>query len=144
KERSLILGDLSPKNLGLVSGELRICDLDTAHRGNPIFDIGFFIGHVYLHSLEHEYPAAQYVKEFLRTYHPEDETDAIPPEDDLLLKRIVLGTLLYRLNNKMVPYPLDISEEEKVKVVAEINNLLKSNLLDWETIESQIHYAKSH
>jgi len=48
------------------------------------------------------------------------------------------------LNNKMVPYPLDISEEEKVKVVAEINNLLKSNLLDWETIESQIHYAKSH
>lgn len=144
RKRSLIHGDLSPKNLGLVSDELRICDLDTVHRGNPIFDVGFFIAHIFLHSLELGYPPARYTDSFLDAYQYEMETPGIPAEDHDLLMRIVLGILLYRLNNKIVPYALDISDTERKGVVDVVRSLLEVRGRDWKDVGSKILYAKSH
>lgn len=137
EQRQLILGDLSPKNLGLVEGQLKICDLDTTHRGNTKFDVGFFIGHVYVHALENYYPAASFTRKFLESYR----TDNI---EELSLKRIVLGIMLYRLNNKIVPYPLNISDKEKQRSVTDINALLTKDHIGWEEIEQKLRYAKSH
>ncbi len=135
--RQLILGDLSPKNLGLVDGQLKICDLDTVHRGNAKFDVGFFVSHIYTHALESNYPAASLTKRFLESH----ETDDV---EEVQLKRIVLGIMLYRLNNAIVPYPLNITDEEKQRMVVEINSLLTKDNLEWEEIEKKLRYAKSH
>lgn len=142
RERKLIFGDLSPKNLGLVSGQLRICDLDASHRGNSIFDVGFFIGHLYVHGLEREYPVSKFTEEFLKAYQFTEYAEGA--SDDALLKRIVLGTLLYRLHNKIVPYPIDITDREKLNTSSEITRLLNQDQIDWEIIEQRIQYAKSH
>ncbi len=135
--RQLILGDLSPKNLGLVNDQLKICDLDTTHRGNTKFDVGFFVGHIYTHALESNDPAASLAKRFLESYGTDDISDSH-------LKRIALGIMLYRLNNEIVPYPLNISNEEKQRMIVEINALLTRDNLEWEEIDQKLHYAKSH
>lgn len=142
QSRTLIIGDLSPKNLGLVDRELRICDLESVHRGNPIFDVGFFIGHLYVHSLESGYPAAKFTRTFLKAYR---SLDKITYElENLLLQQIVLGIILYRLNNKRVPYSVNMTNAERLNIVNETNRLLARDIVGWESIEERLRYAKSH
>lgn len=140
--RTLIMGDLSPKNIGLVNRELRICDLEGVHRGNPIFDVGFFIGHIYVHSLESSYPAAKFAHTFLEAYQSLNKTTSEP--ENLLLQQITLGIILYRLNNKRVPYSVHMTNEDKLNIVNETNKLLIRDIIDWESIEERLRYAKSH
>lgn len=46
--RTLVLGDFSPKNI-LVHGKgLTVVDFETAHAGDPAFDLGFFLSHLLL------------------------------------------------------------------------------------------------
>jgi aminoglycoside phosphotransferase (APT) family kinase protein len=51
RRKTLVLADFSPKNM-LVdrSGELRLVDFETAHWGDPAFDLGFFMTHLVLKS----------------------------------------------------------------------------------------------
>ena len=129
QKRSLILGDLSPKNLGIHNDALRICDLDTAHYGNNIFDIGFFIGHIYLHGIVQKYQSDQYVQAFLKGYQWKDT-----PQESLLLKRIALGTLLYRLDNEVIPYQLQITNSDRQKAISRVRELLMQTNLNWDAL----------
>ncbi len=133
QKRSLILGDLSPKNLGIHNGTLRICDLDTAHYGNSVFDIGFFVGHIYLHGIVQKYQSDQYVQAFLKGYQWEDAS-----RKSLLLKRIALGTLLYRLNNEVIPYQLQITNSDRKKAISQVRDLLAQTNLNWDALEITI------
>lgn len=48
QERTLVLGDFSPKNI-LVHGDgLVLLDFECAHAGDPAFDLGFFLTHLVL------------------------------------------------------------------------------------------------
>jgi 5-methylthioribose kinase len=47
-ERTLVLGDFSPKNILVHSGGLILLDFECAHAGDPAFDIGFFLSHLVL------------------------------------------------------------------------------------------------
>lgn len=47
-DRTLVLGDFSPKNILVSEGGLIVLDFETAHAGDPAFDLGFFASHLIL------------------------------------------------------------------------------------------------
>ncbi len=58
----LVLGDFSPKNILLVPEEADDCgerprlvlvDFETGHFGDPAFDLGFFLSHLFLKTIKH-------------------------------------------------------------------------------------------
>lgn len=50
-ERTLVLGDFSPKNILVHSAGLVLLDFECAHVGDPAFDIGFFASHLLLKTI---------------------------------------------------------------------------------------------
>ncbi len=50
-ERTLVLGDFSPKNILVHEGGLILLDFECAHAGDPAFDLGFFLSHLLLKSI---------------------------------------------------------------------------------------------
>jgi len=50
-ERTLVLGDFSPKNILVHSGGLILLDFECAHAGDPAFDLGFFLSHLLLKTI---------------------------------------------------------------------------------------------
>jgi len=50
-ERTLVLGDFSPKNILVHSKGLVLLDFECAHRGDPTFDLGFFLSHLVLKTI---------------------------------------------------------------------------------------------
>lgn len=135
ENRTLIVGDLSPKNLGIVSSKLRICDLEAVHRGNPVFDIGFFIGHIFVHAVECGYSASKYTLAFLNGYNSIENAVNSVDKENLKLKRISLGTQLYRLDNDFVPYPIEVSNNVKQNIANNLKNLLSQVSFEWEEME---------
>ena len=47
----VVLADFSPKNILLTQEGLALVDFETAHLGDPAFDMGFFLSHLVLKSL---------------------------------------------------------------------------------------------
>ena len=50
-ERTLVLGDFSPKNILVHAGGLILLDFECAHAGDPAFDLGFFLSHILLKAI---------------------------------------------------------------------------------------------
>jgi 5-methylthioribose kinase len=50
-ERTLVLGDFSPKNILVHSQGLILLDFECAHAGDAAFDLGFFLSHLLLKSI---------------------------------------------------------------------------------------------
>lgn len=48
EERTLVLGDFSPKNILVHAGGLVLLDFECAHAGDAAFDLGFFLTHLLL------------------------------------------------------------------------------------------------
>ncbi len=51
KERTLVLGDFSPKNILVHRGGVVLLDFECAHAGDPAFDLGFFMTHLLLKAI---------------------------------------------------------------------------------------------
>lgn len=51
--QSFVLADFSPKNLLVTNDLLVLVDLETAHYGDPAFDVGFFLSHLFLKRIRH-------------------------------------------------------------------------------------------
>lgn len=49
----LVLADFSPKNVLLTSRGIALVDFETAHFGDPAFDLGFFLSHLLLKTILH-------------------------------------------------------------------------------------------
>lgn len=137
--RQLIIGDLSPKNIGIENPErITICDLDYVHMGNTVFDVGFLTGHILVHNFQNCEKANSYIDAFLSGYvEGNDQVD----NEDSLLKRIALGIALYRLNNPVIPYYLPLTEEQRrekaMATFSQLSNIEKS----WSQIIQGITYA---
>jgi 5-methylthioribose kinase len=60
-ERTLVLGDFSPKNILVHSGGMILLDFECAHAGDPTFDLGFFLSHLILKtiSMERRFPGSK-------------------------------------------------------------------------------------
>jgi 5-methylthioribose kinase len=50
-ERTLVLGDFSPKNILVHAGGMMLLDFECAHAGDPAFDLGFFLSHLLLKAI---------------------------------------------------------------------------------------------
>jgi 5-methylthioribose kinase len=50
--KALIWGDLSPKNIVLSNDSVAFVDLETVHKGDPAFDLGYILGHILLEGLK--------------------------------------------------------------------------------------------
>ena len=50
-QRTLVLGDFSPKNILVHSGGLILLDFECAHGGDAAFDLGFFLSHLLLKTI---------------------------------------------------------------------------------------------
>ena len=49
----LVLADFSPKNILVTDGQITLVDFETAHYGDPAFDLGFLISHLFLKTILH-------------------------------------------------------------------------------------------
>ena len=54
RKACLVLADYSPKNILLTSSGPVVVDFETAHIGDPGFDLGFFLSHLLLKVVFHE------------------------------------------------------------------------------------------
>jgi hypothetical protein len=127
--KQLILADLSPKNIGRGENEqITICDFDSFFRGNVLYALAFLAGHILLHNLDNFDNAMQLGSGLIDGYQLElPQIDV----DSLLFKRVALGSLLYRLNNPVIPYTLPLSEDEKLQKTNISFGLLQQNNLGW-------------
>jgi len=114
-----------------------MCDLENVHLGNTMFDIGFFVGHIYVHGIDRDHPTNDFINSFLDGYGSNAITFDI---NDPLLKRIALGTCLYRLDNKIVPYQIDIPAETRKRHIDNIVIILDNATISWDDIVSSLRY----
>jgi len=67
----LVLADFSPKNILLTGDRIALVDFETAHFGDPAFDLGFFLSHLLLKTIKHAdnfAPFLQLAREFWDIY----------------------------------------------------------------------------
>ncbi|RPI87719.1 MAG: DUF1679 domain-containing protein, partial [Planctomycetaceae bacterium] len=90
----LVHADFSPKNVLVTQGEIVLVDYETAHYGDPAFDLGFFLSHLLLKTLLHADRFDEYARmttEFWSTYRARVALVTSVPElsPDNLLPRMI-------------------------------------------------------
>jgi 5-methylthioribose kinase len=107
-ERTLVLGDYSPKNILVHSQGLVLLDFECAHQGDPAFDLGFFLSHLVLKAIHLGRDDSSRFEAYLSladrfwsSYHSVIGTTA--PFGDRLLSRAIAHTatcILARVDGK--------------------------------------------
>jgi 5-methylthioribose kinase len=72
--RTFVHADFSPKNILVHSGGLTLVDFETAHAGDPAFDLGFFLSHLLLKAFRaapRERPYLELTNHFWTAYSAE-------------------------------------------------------------------------
>ncbi len=118
----LVLGDFSPKNILVHDTGLTLVDFETAHAGDPAFDLGFFLSHLLLKAFRAGPSHAAYLdlaRTFLEAY-----TNASPPRnttpdrlDDLSRRasRHTAACMLARIDGKSPVDYLDALNPDDVR-----------------------------
>lgn len=88
--RQYIYGDFNPKNIFLSRKKMILVDLETFHKGNAIFDVGFLAGHIIFHFLNNKKLAKNLLEAFFVGY------DLKNRHKDMAIK-IALATIYYRI-----------------------------------------------
>ena len=60
--RTLVLGDLRPRNVWIDNGQVYLVDFATAHFGNPSFDLAFYACDLCLRAMHHSMQKAAYLE----------------------------------------------------------------------------------
>ncbi|MFI5864654.1 phosphotransferase [Streptomyces sp. NPDC051546] len=102
-ERQLVLGDLAPKNISITDARIGLCDLDNAHHGWPLYDLGYFAGHLLIHHLTRPRELPALVTALLMGYQGKR---TLTRPDAGLAATAAAGIVLYRLGDSIVPYAL--------------------------------------
>ena len=58
--------------------------------------------------------------------------------DDKIVRVISLGVVLYRIDNTVVPYEIDISQERRINVIRMIKENLLYEVPSWEIISRNL------
>jgi 5-methylthioribose kinase len=113
-EKSLVLGDFSPKNMLVSPTGLILLDFETAHAGDPAFDLGFFLSHLFLKSFRASpdfAPLFELISVFCEAYQ---EQCVVEPALVSRTSRHVGACLLARVDGKS---PVDYKDELNVDAV---------------------------
>lgn len=130
--RQLIHGDLSPKNIGIDDSIASFCDFDNSHYGNFIYDAGFILGHLILHTA---CDAGQSIAgAFMEAYTADEQYFRDVQRRDLLA-RTALGACIYRLDNKWVKYEIKgLTENGKSLLLQQVTAKLAEESIALEDI----------
>ncbi len=114
--RHLVLADFSPKNILVHSRGLTLVDFETAHAGDPAYDLGFFLSHIALkgnRKVGGGEPFGKLAKEFMEGYRsvvaPSDIKD-MTQHDDVHMDACMLA----RIDGKS---PVDYLDEDERQAV---------------------------
>jgi 5-methylthioribose kinase len=138
----LTLADFSPKNILLFEDRLTVLDFETAHLGDPAFDLGFFTTHLVLKSIHLPFnrdAILKGVRTFLDAYRREFSDDGIATEIESRFPLHLAGCLLARVDGKS---PVDyLSSEEQAFVRKFVIPLIRSPAADWCDFEFNLKTA---
>jgi len=129
----LVLADFSPKNVLITHGQITLVDFETAHFGDPAFDVGFFLSHLLLKTVFHaeEYErflrlAEQFWQRYREQFPPGGREDT--QEESQFASRCVkhlAGCLLARIDGKS---PVDYLNRPQQELVRAFGIALFDNL----------------
>jgi len=134
----LVLGDFSPKNILITQdGEITLVDFETGHRGDPTFDLGFFLSHLLLKTIRFADRFDEYAlltTEFWKTYLEELaplESPNVTPES--LLRRTLphLAACMWSRIDATSPIDYLTTEPQKNSVRQFAQHLLKTPPKTW-------------
>jgi aminoglycoside phosphotransferase (APT) family kinase protein len=136
KSICLCHGDFSPKNL-LWSGEgFTLVDYETAHLGDPAFDLGFFLSHLFLKAIVHPEQWENFRFLFAGFWRGYQDSYWFKPFEALMSDGIAhLGAcLLARVDGTSpAPYLTDVEKKDAARRIAKC--LLLDRVVDWnETV----------
>jgi 5-methylthioribose kinase len=148
-ERTLVLGDFSPKNILVHKGGLILLDFECAHAGDAAFDLGFFLSHLALKAIHVREKITgsrpQYLdltNRFWKSYIERIEEGSWQPSG--LVPRAASHTaacLLARVDGKSPVEYLDHSEQDTVRRLA--SEALRAQPQTWgemlSLIEKHVH-----
>jgi 5-methylthioribose kinase len=108
----VVHADFSPKNLLLADGKLTLVDFETGHFGDPAFDLGFFLSHLFLKTIKHTDKRALFLalaQRFCDSYW-KHLGGKIPGLEDLQRRTLgnLAGCLLARIDGKS---PIDYFDQ---------------------------------
>ncbi|MAT13645.1 MAG: phosphotransferase [Planctomyces sp.] len=114
----LVLADFSPKNILISRKGIHLVDFETAHFGDPAFDLGFFLSHLLLKTIHHGTRgmvclqlADQFWREYRRQLADQGESLAGAELDRRSIKHLA-ACMLARVDGKS---PVDYITEPHVK-----------------------------
>jgi 5-methylthioribose kinase len=146
-ERTLVLGDFSPKNILVHREGLILLDFECAHAGDPAFDLGFFLTHLLLKRIRAEVIdrglAAKYTDlatTFLRTYLDRRAMDTAARDE--LTRRGILHTAaccLARVDGKSPVEYLDEHAQATARAFA--RDALRSEPPTWDALLERLNEA---
>jgi hypothetical protein len=129
-------GGLSFKNILISQREIGFCDFETFCFGNTLFEWGYLWGHILLHSVscvEDLLPLLEVI------YKKQNEYAYFTDKSPLL--RIILGTIIYRLDHPKITYPKTNGSNFWMSHKKQIIILLNSNKILLETIGKTLEYV---
>jgi 5-methylthioribose kinase len=120
-QSALVHGDYSPKNMLVSDGQIFLIDFEVIHWGDPAFDAGFLLNHLFLKSFHQPQFAAGYfaaVRDFWKTLSTE-VPELVNRGFEALTVRHLGGLMLARIDGKSpAEYIRDEDVKERVRSVA--------------------------
>jgi 5-methylthioribose kinase len=115
---ALVHGDYSPKNILVCDGKIFLIDFEVVHWGDPTFDAGFLLSHLFLKALHKPECAAGYfeaARKFWEAFGEEvDDEEALRAFETLTIWH-ASGLILARIDGKS---PVEYIQHEKTKARA--------------------------
>jgi aminoglycoside phosphotransferase (APT) family kinase protein len=99
---ALVHGDFSPKNILIRGDRMVLLDCEVAWYGDPVFDVAFFLNHLFLKSLHHA-PQSSGADEMIETFwkaYAKERTAAEAQAIEKRLAPLLLMLLLARVDGK--------------------------------------------
>ena len=114
---ALVHGDFSPKNILIRDDRMVLLDCEVAWYGDPVFDVAFFLNHLFLKSLHHaprRCGGDEMVDAFWRAY-AEERSAAEALEIEKRLVPLLLMLLLARVDGKSPVEYLAVQKQEFIR-----------------------------
>ncbi len=120
-QSSLVHGDYSPKNMLVCNGKIFLIDFEVIHWGDPAFDAGFLLNHLFLKALYQPRFAQLYIDaacEFWKTLLTGLGSERAQDFEVMTLRHLG-GLMLARIDGKSpVEYIRDEATKERARKVA--------------------------
>jgi 5-methylthioribose kinase len=140
-EDGLTLADFSPKNILLWGDRWTVIDFETAHFGDPAFDLGFFLTHLVLkslHVISLRQSLLQGIEAFWNAYRS-GLTSAQAPAIEQRSMVHLAACMLARVDGKSPVDYLDVGEQQWVRQFT--TDALNAPPQSWLEMESRLQAA---